>query len=105
MSKITLSYSSNVRNIIENFNLKPIIDKLDKQERLYKLIEKFSNVDLHPSKIDNHQMGTIYEELIRRFSEESNETSGEHFTPRDIVSLLVKSLFHDEKNELQQKGL
>ena len=50
-------------------------------------------------------MGTIYEELIRRFSEESNETSGEHFTPRDIVSLLVKSLFHDEKNELQQKGL
>ncbi|MDB4604468.1 type I restriction-modification system subunit M [Acidimicrobiia bacterium] len=98
-------YSSNVRNIIENFNLRPIIDKLDKQERLYKLIEKFSNVDLHPSKIDNHQMGTIYEELIRRFSEESNETSGEHFTPRDIVSLLVKSLFHDEKNELQQKGL
>ena len=71
MSKIPWRLFQQWRNIIENFNLKPIIDKLDKQERLYKLIEKFSNVDLHPSKIDNHQMGTIYEELIRRFSEES----------------------------------
>ena len=69
-------YSKNVLDIIENFQLEPLVEKLNKNKRLYLLIDKFTEFDLHPSKIDNHQMGSIYEELLRRFSEMSNEESG-----------------------------
>ena len=82
-------YSSNVREILSYHNLNSIINKLHKNNRLFKLIELFTQVDLHPNVVNNHTMGRIFEELLRRFSEMSNETSGEHYTPRDIVSLLV----------------
>ena len=62
---------------------------LEKNNKLYLLVEKFTDIDLHPSNVDNHVMGNIFEELLRKFSEMSNETSGEHYTPRDIVKLLV----------------
>ena len=61
-------YSQNVLEIIENFTINPLVQKLHKKKRLYQLIKKFVGFDLHPSKIDNHQMGSIYEELLRRFS-------------------------------------
>ena len=60
-------YSKNVQDILTNFNILPLIEKLDKQNRLYKLIDKFTEFDLHPSKIDNHAMGSAYEELLRKF--------------------------------------
>ena len=97
-------YSKNVYDIIENFSVGPLVDKLDKNNRLYRLIDKFTQFNLHPSVIDNHQMGTIYEELLRRFSEMSNEESGDHFTPRDIVKLLVSFVFGGAKDDLEGEG-
>jgi type I restriction enzyme M protein len=96
------SFSSNVRDIIQNFGVQRQIDKLDSNNKLYILIEKFSEVDLHPDVVDNHAMGNIFEELLRRFSEMSNATSGEHYTPRDIVRLLVSLVFASEKEKLSQ---
>jgi len=97
-------YSSNVREILSYHNLNSIINKLHKNNRLFKLIELFTQVDLHPNVVNNHTMGRIFEELLRRFSEMSNETSGEHYTPRDIVSLLVSLVFSTDKDKLQEKG-
>ena len=96
------SFSPNVQDIVQNFGLQKHIDKLEENDSLYILVEKFSEVDLHPSKIDNHLMGSIFEELLRKFSEMSNETSGEHYTPRDIVNLLVSLVFSPEIDELSK---
>ena len=98
-------YDEGVREIIDNFQLEKPIEKLHKNNRLFKLIEMFSEVDLHPSKVDNRQMGMVYEELLRKFSEMSNETSGDHYTPRDIVRLLVSLLFTGEEDHLQGSGI
>jgi type I restriction enzyme M protein len=97
-------YSPNVLEIIENFSLTPLVEKLHKNKRLYLLIDKFTEFDLHPNAIDNHAMGSVYEELLRRFSEMSNEESGDHFTPRDIVKLLVTFVFGGDKESLQGQG-
>lgn len=74
-------YSKNVREIIDNFSIEKIIAKLAKNELLFMLVDKFTEIDLHPDKVKNHEMGYIFEELLRRFSEMSNETAGEHYTP------------------------
>ncbi len=97
-------YSDNVHDIIENFDLTKHVAKLDKHNRLYKLIDKFTEVDLHPDKVSNHEMGSVYEELLRKFSEQHNEESGDHFTPRDIVKLLVSLVFEGDKESLQGTG-
>ena len=97
-------YSNNVLDIIENFSINPLVKKLQKQKRLYLLIDKFTEFDLHPDKIDNHQMGSVYEELLRKFSEMSNEESGDHFTPRDVVKLLVSFVFGGDKQNLLGEG-
>lgn len=99
-----LGYSKNVTDILENFSMDPLIKKLHKNKRLYLLIDKFTEFDLHPNKIDNHQMGSVYEELLRKFSEMSNEESGDHFTPRDIVKLLVSFVFGGDKEDLKGEG-
>ena len=96
------SFSPNVQDIVQNFGLQKHIEKLEENDSLYILVEKFSEVDLHPSKVDNHLMGSIFEELLRKFSEMSNETSGEHYTPRDIVNLLVSLVFSPEIDELSK---
>ncbi len=96
------SFSPNIQDIIVNFKLDSWIEELEKNDSLYQLIEKFSEVDLHPSKVDNHLMGSVFEELLRQFSEMSNETSGEHYTPRDIVNLLVSLVFSPETEELSK---
>ncbi len=98
-------YDEGVREIIENFQLEKPIEKLHKNNRLFKLVEMFSEVDLHPNKVDNRQMGMVYEELLRKFSEMSNETSGDHYTPRDIVRLLVSLLFTGEEDNLKGEGI
>lgn len=96
------SFSTNVQDIIQNFGIQKHIDKLDSNDKLYILIEKFTDIDLHPNVVDNHIMGNIFEELLRKFSEMSNETSGEHFTSRDIVKLLVSLVFSPDKDKLSQ---
>ena len=94
------SFSTNVQDIIQNFGLQKHIDKLESNNKLYILVEKFTDIDLHPSNIDNYIMGNIFEELLRKFSEMSNETSGEHYTPRDVVQLLVSLVFSPERDKL-----
>jgi type I restriction enzyme M protein len=97
-------YSKNVYEIIENFQFEKPVEKLNKSNKLYLLIDKFTEIDLHPSVVDNHTMGQIFEELLRKFSEMSNETSGEHYTPRDVVKLLVSLVFSENKEDLQGDG-
>lgn len=98
-------YSKNVREIIENFQLEKIITKLTKNDLLYQLAEKFTEVDLSPKNVTNHDMGNIFEELLRRFSEMSNETAGEHYTPREVIRLMVSLMFAEHKHELKGKGI
>lgn len=96
------SFSTNVQDIIQNFGLQKHIDKLDSNDKLYLLVEKFTDIDFHPNVMDNHTMGQIFEELLRKFSEMSNETSGEHYTPRDVVRLLVSLVFSQDIGKLSQ---
>ena len=98
-------FSDNVHQIIENFQLDKPVEKLLKNKKLYSLIDKFTEVDLHPSKVDNHLMGSVFEELLRKFSEMSNETSGEHYTPRDVVRLLVSLVFTGDGENLRGEGI
>ena len=98
-------FSQDVRDIIENFNLDRFIERLHGSNRLFTFCDKFTEVDLHPNKVDNHTMGQVFEELLRRFSEMSNETSGEHYTPRDVVRLLVSLLFAEHSEDLRGQGV
>lgn len=87
------SFSENTREIFEKYDFNVQIDKLNESNLLYLIVEKFSSFDLTPATVSNHQMGLMFEELIRKFAEASNETAGEHFTPRDIVRLTTSLLF------------
>lgn len=98
-------FSEAIRDIFERFEFAAQIDRLGKSELLYQVTERFARIDLHPDEVDNHQMGLIFEELIRRFSELSNETAGEHFTPREVISLMVHLLFVEDDNILSRPGV
>ena len=100
-------FSKNVQDIFENFHIKDHIARLAKADLLFLLIKKFSEskIDLHPDVVSNHEMGTIFEELIRKFAEQSNEEAGEHFTPRDVVKLMTKLIFVENGIHLKQKNL
>jgi len=101
------SFSPNIQDIFDNFYIKNHITKLSKSNLLFLLIKKFSEskVDLSPEKVSNHEMGTIFEELIRKFSEQSNEEAGEHFTPRDVVKLMTHLIFSENGVRLKEKNL
>lgn len=86
-------FSENMREVIDRFDFRNTISKLNEANLLYLVIQRFTQIDLHPDKVDNHEMGTIFEELIRRFNEALDENPGEHFTPRDVVRLMVMLLF------------
>ena len=92
------SFSPNAREIFEHFDFFNTIDKLEEADLLYKVAKRFAATDLHPNTISNYGMGLVFEELIRRFAESSNETAGEHFTPRDIVELTTSLLSPMKKN-------
>ena len=98
-------YSKNVREIIENFQIDKIVTKLVKNDLLFMLVDKFTEIDLNPRLVKNHEMGYIFEELLRRFSEISNETAGEHYTPREVIRLMVNLLFAEHQKELKGKGI
>lgn len=91
-------YSKEVVDIIENFKLKTIIERLANNNLLYITLEKFNqkNADLHPDKVSNIEMGYIFEEIIRRFSESHNEEAGQHYTPREVIELMVNIIFEDQ---------
>ncbi len=98
-------FSENTREIFEKYEFAKQIDKLNEANLLFLLVEKFANFDLQPKSISNHEMGLLFEELIRKFSEASNETAGEHFTPRDIVRLTTSLLFSTDDDVLTKKGI
>lgn len=91
-------FSTNVQRIFEYFEFEAEIEKMHEANILYLVVSKFADVDLHPSNVPNEQMGLIFENLIRRFNELANETAGDHFTPREVIRLMVNLLFiHDDK--------
>jgi type I restriction enzyme M protein len=98
-------FSPAVRDIFERFSFSTQIDKLAKSGLLYLVTEKFAGIDLHPEAVDNHEMGLAFEELIRKFAELSNETAGEHFTPREVIRLMVNLLFVEDDDVLSKPGV
>ncbi|WP_072368979.1 class I SAM-dependent DNA methyltransferase [Hyphomicrobium sp. NDB2Meth4] len=99
------AFSPSVRDIFERFAFHTQVEKLAKAELLYLVAEKFANIDLHPDKVSNAQMGLVFEELIRRFAELSNETAGEHFTPREVIRLMVNLLFVEDDAALTKSSV
>ena len=99
------SFSSNIRDILEHYDIHNQIARLDKANLLYLIVSKFADeIDLSPAKVPNEIMGYVFEELIRRFSEISNETAGEHFTPREVIQLMVSLIFAEDGAELSKSG-
>lgn len=94
-------FSPDAKDIFEGFDFHTQIERLAKADLLYLVVEKFANIDLHPEVVDNAQMGLVFEELIRKFAEISNETAGEHFTPREVIRLMVNLLFIEDDEVLQ----
>jgi type I restriction enzyme M protein len=105
LHKYIQGFAPDVRDIFERFEFAAQIDRLSKAKLLYQVTEKFARIDLHPDKVDNHQMGLVFEELIRRFAELSNETAGEHFTPREVIRLMVNLLFVEDDDILSKPGV
>ena len=99
------AFSPAVRDIFESFEFHTQIDKLAKSGLLYMVTEKFATIDLHPDAVSNAEMGAVFEELIRKFAELSNETAGEHFTPREVIRLMVNLLFIEDDAALTKPGV
>jgi len=97
-------FSGDVRDIFEKFDLEAQVARLDASNLLYLVLGKFVDIDLGPENVSNTEMGYLYEELVRRFSELSNETAGEHFTPREVVELMVNLLFVEDDDLLSKPG-
>ena len=98
-------FSPSARDIFERFEFHTQIDRLAKAKLLYLVAEKFAQIDLHPDKVSNADMGLVFEELIRKFAEISNETAGEHFTPREVIRLMVNLLFIEDDEALTTGGV
>jgi type I restriction enzyme M protein len=100
------AFSDEMREeVLDNFKFRNVIEDLNKNNLLYMVIERFSNVNLHPSELSNHEMGYVFEELIRKFNEANNENPGEHFTPREIIRLMVDLMFVTEDEKLKQSNI
>jgi type I restriction enzyme M protein len=98
-------FSPQVRDIFEAFDFQTQVERLAKANLLYLVTEKFANIDLHPSVVSNGQMGAVFEELIRKFAELSNETAGEHFTPREVIRLMLNLLFVEDDEALTKPAV
>ncbi|MDV2077185.1 type I restriction-modification system subunit M [Marinobacter xestospongiae] len=98
------AFSADAREIFEYFSFETSMAKLAEADLLYKVVQKFAHFDLSPEAVDNYQMGLVFEDLIRRFAESSNETAGEHFTPRDIVRLTTSLVFSADDEALTRPG-
>jgi type I restriction enzyme M protein len=98
-------FSDDAREIIEQFEFENQINKMDDNNLLFMVVKRFQEVDLHPDRISSMEMGYMFEELIRKFAEISNETAGEHFTPREVIKLMVNILFLFDREILTKKGI
>lgn len=98
-------FSENIRKIFERFEFEKEIEKLEEANRLYQVVSQFAEIDLHPDRVDNITMGLVFEDLIRRFNEAANETAGDHFTPREVIRLMVNLLLEPDTKVLTQEGI
>ena len=98
-------FSPNMREVLDKFDFDNTVSKLDEAGLLFQVIERFAQLDLHPDRVDNPTMGTIFEELIRKFNEALNENPGEHFTPRDVVHLMVELMLAGDEERIRRKGI
>jgi len=98
-------FSENARETFEHFDFEGQIERLEKADLLYLIVKRFQEIDLHPDVVTNNEMGYLFEELIRKFSEISNETAGEHFTPREVIRLMVNILFLQDSDVLTKEGI
>ncbi|MFO0760169.1 MAG: class I SAM-dependent DNA methyltransferase [Byssovorax sp.] len=98
-------FSANARDIMEQFKFDEQITRLDEANLLFQVIGLFAEVDLHPASVPNHVMGSVFEELIRRFNEKKNEEAGDHYTPREIIRLMVDLLFVEDDDALRRPGI
>lgn len=98
-------FSENIRKIFERFEFDKEIEKLEEANRLYQVVAQFAEIDLHPRQVDNITMGLVFEDLIRRFNEAANETAGDHFTPREVIRLMVNLLLEPDTRVLTQDGI
>ena len=98
-------FSENIRKIFERFEFEKEIEKLEESNRLYQVVSQFAEIDLHPRRVDNITMGLVFEDLIRRFNEAANETAGDHFTPREVIQLMVNLLLEPDTQVLTQAGI
>jgi type I restriction enzyme M protein len=98
-------FSPAARDVLDKFDFRTQVDRLDRADLLYLVVSRFCEIDLHPDTVSNLEMGYLYEELIRRFSELSNETAGEHFTPREVIRLMVNLLFIEDDQLLAKPGV
>ena len=98
-------FSENIRKIFERFEFDKEIEKLEESNRLYQVVAQFVEIDLHPREVDNITMGLVFEDLIRRFNEAANETAGDHFTPREVIRLMVNLLLEPDTRVLTQAGI
>ncbi|MDU8928312.1 class I SAM-dependent DNA methyltransferase [Alisedimentitalea sp. MJ-SS2] len=100
------AFSTDIRETVGvHFKFFDQVQRLDEADLLFRIVERFANIDLGPARVTNLQMGYVFEELIRRFSEQSNETAGEHFTPREVIRLMVDLLFTEDGDALTQPGV
>ncbi|MCX4771646.1 class I SAM-dependent DNA methyltransferase [Streptomyces sp. NBC_01285] len=99
------AFSDNAREVLDKYEFQQQVRKLDGANLLYQVIGRFTDLDLHPDVVPNHNMGYIFEELIRRFAEQSNETAGEHFTPREVIKLMVNLLVAPDADALSLPGV
>ena len=103
--KYIKSFSPRAREILDHFGFIEHIEKLDRANRLYLVVKKFAEIDLHPDRVSNQEMGYIFEELVRKYNEDANETAGDHFTPREVIRLMVNILFAPDGHVLTKKGI
>ena len=105
LTRYIKSFSTKAREIIDYFGFETEIAKLDEADRLFLVVSKFCDIDLHPDVVPNTDMGYIFEELILKFNEAANETAGDHFTPREVIRLMVNLLFEPDGDVLTKKGI
>jgi len=105
LRKYLKEFSANARDIIEQFKFDEQITRLDDSDLLFQIIGLFAGVNLHPDSVPNHVMGSVFEELIRRFNEKKNEEAGDHYTPREIIRLMVDLLFVEDDDVLRKPGI
>jgi len=97
------AFSPNAKDVMDYFGFVTQIERLDRSNLLYQVMQKFAAIDLHPDRITNVEMGYIFEELIRKFAEQSNETAGEHFTPREVIRLMTNLIFNEDGSHVLTK--